>query len=89
MLKYSAYIQHHIGDEIDILNSEIVGSDQLEDIYELAERRAKVAMILGNLKEYMYFIIPLPPGTAEQYNDFWDDIDLDDFDDFNIDGIKF
>ena len=68
MLKYSAYIQHHIGDEIDILNSEIVGSDQLEDIYELAERRAKATMILGNLKEYMYFIIPLPPQAPHKDN---------------------
>ena len=80
MLKYSAYIQHHIGNDIDFLNSEVVGSDYLEDIYELAETHAKVTMVLRGLKEYVYFVIPLPPGTAEMYNAFQDE-DYKEFED--------
>lgn len=94
MLKYSAYIQHHIGNDIDFLNSEVVGSNYLEDIYELAETHAKVAMVVRGLKEYVYFVIPLPPGTAEMYNEFLDgyydesSFDNDDFED-NFMGMSF
>lgn len=91
MLKYSAYIQHHIGNDIDFLNSEVVGSNYLEDIYELAETHAKVAMVVRGLKEYVYFVIPLPPGTAEMYNAFCDEdyIEFEDFDDEDFMGIGF
>jgi hypothetical protein len=94
MLKYSAYIQHHIGNDIDFLNSEVVGSNYLEDIYELAETHAKVAMVVRGLKEYVYFVIPLPPGTVEKYNEFLDgyydesSFDDDDFED-NFMGMCF
>ena len=94
MLKYSAYIQHHIGNDIDFLNSEVVGSNYLEDIYELAETHAKVAMVVRGLKEYVYFVIPLPPGTVEMYNEFLDgyydesSFDDDDFED-NFMGMSF
>ena len=80
MYKYSLYVQHHIGNEIDYINSEIIGTDSLEEIYEDAAIHARMKNLLLNEKEYVYFIFPLPPGTAEMYNAFCDE-DYKEFED--------
>ena len=80
MYKYSLYVQHHIGNKIDYINSEIVGTDSLEEIYEDAAIHARMMNLLFNEKEYVYFIIPLAPGTADKYYEMIDNMDLDDED---------
>ena len=77
MYKYSLYVQHHIGKEIDYINSEIIGTDTLPEIYEDAAIHARMKNVLLNEKEYVYFIIPLPPGTADKYYEMFDNEDFD------------